>query len=264
MKLKLDEHGNAVLIDGKPVYIHDDGKEVAFDAPGTVATIARLNGEAKSHRERAEAAETKLKTFDGIENVEVARKALDIVKNLDDKKLVEAGEVERVKTEAVKAYESRIAEQEKNHAEAIGKVAGERDALQKTLFDERIGGQFDRSPFIKEHLIIPSDMARSAFGNAFKFEEGKLVAFDPSGNKIFSRIKPGELAGFDEALETLVDNYPNRDYIVKGSGANGGGASGNGAGGKRTVTRAQFDALPASEQAALATSAKNGAVTIVD
>ncbi|MFK5041828.1 hypothetical protein ACI3P4_13205, partial [Glaesserella parasuis] len=27
MKLKLDEKGNVVVVDGKPVYTHDDGKE---------------------------------------------------------------------------------------------------------------------------------------------------------------------------------------------------------------------------------------------
>ena len=60
MKLKLDDKGNVVLQDGKPVYVHDDGKEVAFDAPTTVATISRLNGEARTNRERAEAAEAKV------------------------------------------------------------------------------------------------------------------------------------------------------------------------------------------------------------
>lgn len=64
MKLKLDEQGHAVLQDGKPVYVHDDGKEVAFDAPATVATITRLNGEAKVHREGKEAAEKALKAFE--------------------------------------------------------------------------------------------------------------------------------------------------------------------------------------------------------
>ena len=68
MKLKLDDKGNVVLQDGKPVYVKDDGSEVAFDAAGTVSTIARLNGEAKGNRERAESAEGKLKAFDGIDN----------------------------------------------------------------------------------------------------------------------------------------------------------------------------------------------------
>ena len=38
-------------VDGdKPIYIHDDGKEAPHDAAHTVATISRLNGEAKTHR----------------------------------------------------------------------------------------------------------------------------------------------------------------------------------------------------------------------
>lgn len=74
MKLKLDENGNAVLQDGKPVYVHDDGKEVAFDAPGTVATITRLNSEAKGHRERAENAEKAVKAFEGIDDPAAAKK----------------------------------------------------------------------------------------------------------------------------------------------------------------------------------------------
>jgi hypothetical protein len=36
MKLKLDAKGNAVLQDGKPVYVHTDGREEAFDAAGAM------------------------------------------------------------------------------------------------------------------------------------------------------------------------------------------------------------------------------------
>jgi hypothetical protein len=108
MKLKLDAEGHAVLQDGKPVYVHDDGKELSFDAPATVSTISRLNGEAKSHRERAETAEGKLKAFEGIEDPAAAKKAMATVKNLDDKKLVDAGEVEKVKNEAIAAVEAQI------------------------------------------------------------------------------------------------------------------------------------------------------------
>ena len=57
MKLLLDDKGNVVVRDEKPVYVAEDGKEIAFDYPATLATISRLNGEAKGHRERAETAE---------------------------------------------------------------------------------------------------------------------------------------------------------------------------------------------------------------
>lgn len=237
MKLKLDDAGHVVLADGKPVYVHDDGKEVPFDAAATVATISRLNGEARDHRVRAEQAEGRLKLFEGIDDAEAARKALATVKNLDDKKLVDAGEVERVKTEAIKAVEDRFKP-----------IVTERDRLAQQLTDEMIGGAFARSRFIADKLAIPADLVQARFGGAFKIEGGKVTAYDAAGNKMFSRVSPGEAPGFDEALEMLVDSYPHRDTILKGSGASGGGAQGGGgnAGGGKVMPRAAFDALPAA------------------
>lgn len=233
MKLKLDANGNAVLQDGKPVYVHDDGKEVAFDAPATVATISRLNGEAKAHRERAEAAEGKLKGFEGIEDPAAALKALATIKNFDDKKLVDAGEVEKVKAEVAKVYEGKLSES--NAA---------LDKLQAQFHGELVGGSFARSKYASEKLAIPADLVQSHFGSRFKVEDGRVVAFDAHGNKIFSRAKPGELADFDEALETIIENYPNKAHILKGSGASGSGAQGSGASsGAKVMTRQAFDAL---------------------
>jgi hypothetical protein len=240
MKLKFTEAGHAVVQDGKPVYVSDAGADVVFDYPGTIATIARLNGEAKGHRERAEAAEGRVKLFDGIDDPEAARKAITTVRNFDDKKLVDAGEVERVKSEAMKAVE-----------EKYRPVVKERDSLKASLFQEKIGGSFARSKFIADKLAIPPDIAEAAFGRAFAVEDGRLVATDPAGNRIYSRSRPGELADFDEAMESLVAAYPNRDSILKGTGASGGGASGNsGGGGAKTMGRAAFDALPPAAQSA--------------
>ncbi|UXV21063.1 hypothetical protein N4P55_06820 [Pseudomonas fluorescens] len=218
MKLKLDENGNAVLQDGKPVYVHDDGKEVPFDAPGTVATITRLNGEAKDNRVRADTAEKALKGFEGITDVAAARSALDIVSKLDQKKLVDAGEIDTVRNEISKAFQTQL-------DEANGKV----QTFEQQLYAEKIGGSFARSKMIAEKLAVPGDMVQATFGKAFKIEEGKVVAYDANGNKIFSQSRPGELADFDEALEALVDAYPHKDHILKPTGAQGSGApNGNG------------------------------------
>src|SRR3977135_2396170 len=108
MKLKLDDKGAVVVQDDKPVYIADDGKEIVFDYPATLATISRLNGEAKGHRERAEAAEAKAKTFEGIEDPAKALEALNIVENLDRKKLIDAGKVDEIKAEAKKAFDEQL------------------------------------------------------------------------------------------------------------------------------------------------------------
>jgi hypothetical protein len=93
---------------------------------------------------------------------------------------------------------------------------------------------------------------QAKFGGAFKIEDGKVVAYDQNGSKIYSRARPGELADFDEAIESLVESYPHRDQILKGSGANGSGAGGNsGAGnGGKSISRQSFDSLDPGARAA--------------
>lgn len=205
---------------GLPLYIHDDGKEMAHDAAQTVATISRLNGEAKTNRERYEKAESTLKAFEGIEDPVAAKKALETLKNFDDKKLVDAGEVEKVKAEAIKAVEDKYAP-----------IVQERDAFQSQLHSELIGGGFARSKFIQDNIAVPVDMIQATFGQSFKIEEGKVVAYGADGQKIYSRARPGEVANFDEALETLVDGYQHKDSILKGGQGSGGGFQGGGQGG---------------------------------
>lgn len=207
---------------GLPLYIHDDGKEVAHDASQTVATISRLNGEAKTNRERYEKAESALKTFEGIEDPAAAKKALETLKNFDDKKLVDAGEVEKIKLEAIKAVEEKYAP-----------IVQERDAVQQQLHKELIGGGFARSKFIQENIAVPVDMIQATFGQSFKIEEGKVVAYGTDGQKIYSRTRPGEVADFDEALETLVGGYQYKDHILKGGQGSGGGFQGGGQGGAK-------------------------------
>lgn len=256
MKLKLTPEGHAVVVDGKPVYVHDDGKEVPFDAVGTVARISGLNAEAKGNRERAEAAEAKFRLFDGLD-AEAARKALDTVKNIDDKKLVDAGKVEEVRAAAIKTYEDRLKAAETAHANALQSEKDRAGKLEAQLHAELIGGNFARSKYLAEKVAIPVEFVQATFGKHFRVEDGKIAAYDAAGNRLFSRERPGDPnVGFDEALETLVDGHPLKANILKGSGASGGGAAAsNGAGGKRTMTRKQFDSLTPAEQAKAAREA---------
>lgn len=237
MRLKLDEAGHVVVQDGKPVYIADDNKEIAFDAAATVATITRLNGESRSHREAKEAAVAALKPFEGMDPV-AAKRAIDLAKNLDDKKLIDAGEAERVKAETISAIEAKYAP-----------VLQENETLRTSLHNEMIGGSFTRSKFISEKVAIPADLMEARFGKNFKIDGGKVVSVDNSGNQIYSRSKPGELADFEEALSILVESYPNRDHILKGNN-NGGGGTRPGQGGSvaKTLTRQEYNNLPADQQ----------------
>jgi len=245
MKLKIDANGNAVLADGPngklPVYVHEDGKEAPFDAAATIASIAARAEQSTRVETENKDLKLKLKAFADIKDPSAALAALKTVEDLGHKKLVDAGEVDKVKAEIAKVYDERL-------AEADAAING----LKGKLFDQVVGGEFSRSKNIADKFVIPADMVQARFGQHFGVEDDRIYATDNTGNRIFSRTNPGELAGFDEALMTLVDQYPYKEQILKGSGASGSGApqgGAGGAGGKRTLTRAQFDALGVDERA---------------
>lgn len=252
MQLKTIEVNGATyaeIQDGKPLIVDDDGKTVPFDIAHTRTTISRLNGEAKSWREKTEAHEAKLKLFEGIEDPDIAKKAMETVKNLEEGKLVAAGKVEEIKAAAKRSAEEQVAAAIKQHADKLTEAEKDRDSYRDGLYAEKIGGAFARSKFIAEKAAIPPDIVQARFGQAFKIEDGKVVAYDALSNRIYSKSRPGEHADFDEALEILIDGYPYRDQILKGTGSTGSGMKAIiGANGARAVSRAEYDQMPPLQQ----------------
>jgi hypothetical protein len=242
MKLKtveVDGKTYAEVQDGHPVYIHDDGKEAPFDAKSASETITARNGEAMRHRENLDEAKRQLKAFEGIDPA-AAKKALETVRGLDEKKLIDAGDRDAAIAAAVKAAEQKYAP-----------IVEERDRLQAHLDREIRGGSFARSKFAEEKVTVPRHMLERTYGDNFKIEDGKLVPYDAQGNKIYSRTNPGQPADFDEALEIIINADPYKDHILKGEVKPGGGApQGQGGGGTRTMKESDFLALPAKERAA--------------
>ena len=256
MKLKLVELDGktfAEVQDGKPVVVGDDGKEIAFDLEHTAKTISRLNGESKAQREAREAAEGRLKSFEGIEDAEAARKALETVANLKGGELFAAGQVEEIKVQARKAAEEQVAAAQREFGTKVKSLERERNEFREKLHGQTIGTAFAQSKFIGDKAAIPAAFMQAKFGQAFKIEDDKLIAHHLSGQEhgkpIYSRARPGELADFEEALETLVDADPYRDNILKGTGSSGSGAkSGAGGTGSGTIGRRAFDALTPMQQ----------------
>ncbi|MFA9597747.1 DUF6651 domain-containing protein [Citrobacter telavivensis] len=254
MKLKtVDVSGKQyaeIDANGLPVYVHDDGKEIGFDAAQAIGKITELNGEAKSHRLAKEAAETNLAKFSGITDPVKALEALEMMTKIDQKKLIDAGAVDQVKAEITQSFQTKLEEADKRSK-----------TLEGQLYDAMIGGNFSGSKFIADKIAIPSDMLQARFGQSFKVEDGKIVAYDSTGNKIYSRSKPGEIAGFDEALEFLVENYPQKDHILKASGNSGGDSrTTQHQAGQKTMKRAAFDQLSPGEKS----QAMKDKITIVE
>lgn len=238
MKLKLDAEGKPITdAQGRYVFVNAAGEDQPIDVGGTIASVATLREEAKTNRLRAEKAESNLAKYADITDPDAALKALDTVSKLDQKKLIDAGKVDEVRNEITKGYETKLTA-EKDRA----------DKAEQALHGEMIGGAFARSKFIAEKLTLPGDMVQAVFGSAFKLEEGKIVAYNPDGTKVYSPANPGQFADFEEALGVLVEKYPHRDTILK-STHKGGGAAPAGPGGKqqpggnKTITRQEFDKL---------------------
>ncbi|AYM76910.1 hypothetical protein D9M09_14705 [Janthinobacterium agaricidamnosum] len=265
MPFKYDANGNIAMdADKKPIFINTDGAEAPFDADATVATIGRLNGEAKAHRIAKETAEAALKPFKdaGIEDAAAAAQAITLAKNIKDGDLVTAGKVQEIKDAATRTAQEQVANATRAAEEKQRALTEQNEKLTQNLNNHIIGGSFASSKFISEKLAIPADIAQKVFGDRFKVDNGKLVPMGPDGNPIFSATRHGEHADFEEALQVMVGQYANKDMILKGSGASGGGAQGGGAGGTggKSITRAQFDAMPPMERQA----AMKGGATVTE
>lgn len=251
MKLKVDANGVPILVDGKPVYVADDGKEFPIDGGQLYMRVRELTTENTAHRTARTETETKLKAFEAIPDAAAAIAALEVVANLDQGQLVTAGKVEEIKLAAKTAAEQRVAAAIEAGKTQLAAATSTIETLTGALYSEKIGGAFGRSKYVADKIAVPADMLQATFGKAFKVEDGVTVAYDHTGNKIYSRVRPGELADFDEALETLVTAYPNKDHILKGSILpGGGGGGGGGLPGGKTMTNSAFALLSGKERAA--------------
>jgi hypothetical protein len=233
LKLKLDDEGKVVLQDGMPIYVHEDGKEIPFDAGKAFEKIEELNTENSARRHANKELTDKLSAFlneDGEPlDPEEVQKALKIVKNLEDKQMLDAEGVEKLKAQIQAAYVEKENETRKGYdakIEAMEKEIGKRDS---TIYDFLVREKFLKSPTILEKTVIPPDMAADYWGKHFAVEgqgrEAKVIG-RLNGDKILSRKNPGHEADFEEALETIIDNYPMKAAIMRSTagGAGGGGS----------------------------------------
>ncbi len=243
MKLKLDKDGNVVVVDGKPVYVKDDGEEIEVDVPVLFDKVAELNGESKAKRSENKELKKTLKIFSGIEDLEKFKTDADAnavtVANYSEKDLVEAGKVDEIKAQMKTAHDEEVKRVKDSAAEQL--VA--KDVLiaenKDTIFGLMVSSKFAHSPLFSgadAKTVLPADVGEAYFSKHFKVEEdsnGKLRVVGYAGEgldkEIYSSKMPGELAGFDEALEKILDQHPGKAQILKATpgGGPGGGGGGN-------------------------------------
>ena len=123
-------------------------------------------------------------------------------------------------------------------------IALDAAAVVKERDIHKLSLMFHESRRVHETMEWPADMVGSMFSDNFRFEDGKPVAY-VSGQKVFSRERPGEVADFDEAVELLARNAPHAALLFKKAGGAGSAAQGQSGElrGGNALSRRDFEAL---------------------
>ena len=246
-------------MDGDKIAVDGEGNPVWLNGTAELSvkgdTISGLVAENKRHRTARETAEQSLAKYQGIDDPDAARAALETVRDIDAGTLIKNGKLEEVRQQLTQQYESKITEANKARDEALR----QRD---DTLLDSA----FNASEFARDRLAVPIEMVRATFGNRFKVEDGKIVAYDANGQVLYSDRDMGAPASFDEALEKTITGYKYKDTILKAPDAAGSGSGGAGGsrGRGRTMSRSQFEALSPAQQAEFAGKMASGEANITD
>lgn len=257
---------------GFPIVVDDenDNKEIALDAIHLYTKVPELTNQLSQTKDKVTELTGKTAALEGIEDVadfmEKANAALELTANIDSQKLIDAGKVEEIKTQAQENLQTKMDALKTNLEKEIQTRDEKLSSLDKTIFKLMVADRFNTSKFVKEGLSITSNMARKYFGDSFKIEvnpetgDRSVVGYYRDGTQIYSAERPGDLAQFDEALQLLVEKDPEKDNFLLGAGGSGTGA-GDGQGGTRNGEeadlRAQYDAAVESKNTTLRIALKN-------
>ncbi|MGD9156794.1 MAG: hypothetical protein PVG39_00170 [Desulfobacteraceae bacterium] len=274
-KLKTDpENNDAPVIDdqGRIVYIDPDGKELPLDPPQMYNKISELGKENQTHRTKHEEVVKKFEAFKDIEDIakwkEEADKALEAVANFNDKDWMKAEKVDSMKKQITDAYEQKLKDKDKG----IGDLKTEHQlAIEKLNQQIRrllVSNKFAVSKYFsgggdKSVTILPSNIAEDHFGKYFQVEEGNdgmptIKALYANGDPVLSKVNPGEPADFEEAIGLIIDQYPGKESILRGTS----GGSGGGGGGGEDETGDSGDLAKLKKQYAEAQTAGNSRLCV--
>ncbi len=244
---------------GFPVY-EIEGKEVEQDIVALRSDLAKLNSDDAGWRHKYRQLEAQFEPFKDLDP-EKARHALDVVASLDDKKLLDAKQVDVMKAQWEESFKQNKAASDAAFQAKIDELTGSLDSERSNIKRMLIQRVFSDSKFLEGTTFDKlRDEAFRVFGDHFQVESGengnyRVVAKNPDGTPILSIARPGQVATTDEAIEHIISSHPQKDYILKGSQASGSGAQGSAGGGSKSTLQ--------QLQAAYDAAVKNGDATAI-
>lgn len=230
------------------LYVQDAASgKYRLDVNGGFKTLSEIEGLSSAlgkERGRADTAEKALKALqaklDGFD-VDAGRKAMEQVARMtEDQKAREAQFETNLK--------QRLDPVLKERDEALAKLKDAEARYDSMLIDRALAD----SAFLRDKVSrdpFHQQFVREHFRSAFRVEDGRVVAFDSGGQKMFGT--DGQPCDVDTALSRLVNALPNGQSLLAGSTASGSGAAAGTGGvpaGAKVMKRSQFDALSPAEK----------------
>jgi len=259
--IKMNEKGFPVYVDTE-----DPEKENAVDAFHLLKKVPALQSDLKKKRSEVTELKAFQKTLEDLKidvsSVDTLKEEISNLKNiselLNEKKIesdkfsdylskaedafgkIEAlssgdlkttQEIDKIKKKLADDLTGQFSKKEKEYQEKLQGYEQKTNELSTNIFQLLVSDKFNSSKFISEKLNRSPREAKKLFGDHFKVEKtetGETKVFGYlDGEKINSLEKPGNYADFEEALQIIIENDPDKDSLLKGSGKSGTGGGGS-------------------------------------
>lgn len=218
----------------------DDGKFV-LDVEGLVdkEKLEEFRHNNVQLQERIEKLVQQVETFKGIDPAK-AKEALDQLQKIQEKKLIDEGNIEALFVQRTDKMKTEFAEQLAAKDKIIGDLKGDVETIgqeknQYILFSE-LQRAIDHPDLGFQSGV--ADLLKPQVFKEFQWRDEKVVRVKPDGTLVYG--KNGDAVGLGEFLQEVAKERP---YLVKQS--SGGGARQNGtngsANGQKQVNRATFE-----------------------
>jgi len=202
---------------GNPVWINEAGEEKPVDYTAMTASMAKANKEAAERRKALDDAKAELAKWEGIEDPDAARKALEAVASMPDNQKALEEQIQARLKPLQEGFAAKMAAKERA-LEDLTKTVAEKDGL---LEKETVKHAFFQSPYVRDRLSSGT-LAASLFSSRFALKDGVLVGLSESGDPIYG--DDGTPASFEASLAKMVEASPDRALLIKGNDKNGSGA----------------------------------------
>jgi hypothetical protein len=223
-----------------------------------LAEIGSVTSESIARKKEIREYKEKLKTFEerfGDLDPDQAKKALELMRNIDQKELIKAGEKDAAIKQAIESKEKEYTPKLKSFEQKLSELTIELQRKDSIISKQMIEGQLSSNQYLNKTTRTTPDVRASILGKHFRIEDvgGELrpVAYKSDGEKLYSPINPGHLCTFDEAVEILWNSYQNKDvYAVTANSGSGstGNPGGHGSSGVQYYSKEDWTKLLSSSK----------------